>query len=49
MWRNYFKANEGKPIDKEVVDRLDICDDKNCRKFIEYFVEWTDKFRAMII
>lgn len=36
-------------VEKEVVDRLEICDEKNAKKFIEYFVDWTDKFRAMII
>jgi hypothetical protein len=49
LWRNYFKANEGKLIEREVVEKLEICDEKNCKKFIEYFVDWTEKFRAMII
>jgi len=49
LWRNFFKNNESKLIDKELIDRMEICDEKNCKKFIEYYVDWTDKFRAMII
>lgn len=49
LWKNFFKNNESKLVDKELVDKMEICDDKNSRKFIEYFVDWTDKFRALII
>lgn len=49
IWRNFHSSFDQKKIDAESLERLKIFDEKNCKKFIDYFVQWTDLFRALSI
>jgi hypothetical protein len=48
-WRNYYKIYEGKKYDGEFLGQLNIFDEKSCKKFVEYFSQWADLFRALSI
>ena len=48
-WKNHHKAFEQKKIEAETLESLKIFDEKNIKKFIDYFVQWTDLFRALNI
>ena len=49
IWRNSHKAFEARKIDEEVLERLKIFDEKSCKKFVDYFVQWNDLFKALTI
>jgi len=36
-------------LDEEVLGQLKIFDEKNCKKFVDYFVQWNDLFKALTI
>jgi hypothetical protein len=48
-WRNFHKAFEQKKIDVDTLQKLKIFDEKSCKKFVDYFVQWTDIFRCLSI
>jgi hypothetical protein len=48
-WKNYFKVYDGKKYDPDFLAQITIFDEKSCKKFVEYFVQWADLFRALSI
>jgi len=48
-WKNYFKVYDGKKLEAELTGQLRIFDEKSCKKFVDYFVQWADLFRALSI
>jgi hypothetical protein len=36
-------------VEKELVERLRICDERTGKKLVEYFVDWAAIFRAIVI
>lgn len=48
-WRNYLKVNEPKKYKSQFLSQISIFDEKSGKKFVEYFVEWAEIFRALSI
>lgn len=48
-WKNYIKVYEGKKLEHELAGQLRIFDERSTKKFVEYFVQWADLFRALSI
>jgi hypothetical protein len=46
-WKKYFKIYDGKKYDNHFSSQLHIFDEKSSKKFVDYFVQWTDLFRAL--
>lgn len=49
QWKKSATAFEARPLDSETLSRLKIFDDKNCKKFVEFYTSWCDMFRALSI
>jgi hypothetical protein len=48
-WKNFFKHYDAKKYDPDFLAQIAIFDEKSCKKFVEYFVQWADLFRALSI
>ena len=46
-WKNYHKIFDQRKLEAEELTRMKIFDEKNCKKYIEYFVQWTELFRVL--
>lgn len=49
LWKNYFKTYETKKLEADLLPQGSIFDEKSTKKFVEYFVQWADLFRALSI
>ena len=46
-WKNYQKHFDQRKLQAEELARMKIFDEKNCKKFLDYFVQWTQLFRVL--
>ena len=49
VWRNFHKGFDARKMEERDVQSLKIFEEKSCKKFVDYFVQWTDLFRALNI